>query len=254
MRRWPRWVVECAAVAGVAGVVGVAAAQTVVRDEARGWSVALPAGWRDAAPELLERVNASWRVRNPAGTLVFTRALVPEGSDGSVPPYVLVQFLPLKTRSLTHEQIATTMGMEVKGEHEAGGFEDVIASRRVDGAAYDAKRSAYAMTSTLTVPGVEVVVRNLAAGFLTTEGVVQFNCYASDGAFEGRLGEFRSMIDTVKVDESKRFRAKGEPVELKGDGSSMRIVIGLTVAAVGFGIAKSAARKRRRQQVTLGRE
>lgn len=251
MRRWPRWVVESAVIAAAAGW---SAAQTVVRDETRGWSITLPAGWSDAPPELLERVNASWKARNPGGTLVFTRAFVPEGSDGSAPPYVLVQFLPLKTRALTHEQIASTLGMQLKGAAEPGGFDDVIVSRRVDGAAYDATKSAYVMASTLALPGVEGSVRNLAAGFLTSEGAVQFNCYAPDATFEGRLPEFRTMIDGVQVDPSRRFRAKGEPVELKGDGSSMRIVIALTVAAVGFGIARSAARKRQRQRVTIGRE
>jgi hypothetical protein len=47
---------------------------------------------------------------------------------------VLVQFLPLTMRALTHEQIASTLGMEIKDGKEPGGFEDVIASRRVDGA------------------------------------------------------------------------------------------------------------------------
>ena len=251
MRRWPRWVVEGVM---VAAATGLSAAQVVVRDEQRGWSVELPPGWREAAPELLERVNASWRSRNPDGTLVFTRAMVPEGSDGSGPPYVLVQFLPLKTRSLTHEQIASTLGMEMKGEGEPGGFEDVIASRRVEGAAYDRTRRAYVMTSTLTLPGMEGAARNLAAGFLTSEGAVQFNCYAAEAAFESRLGEFRSMIGTVKVAGSKRFRAKGEPVELERNGSAMRIVIGITVAAIGFSIAKHAVKKRQRRQLMLRRD
>jgi hypothetical protein len=80
MRRWPRWVAEIVMVAAMAGL---AAAQVVVRDEQRGWSVEVPPGWQEATPGLLERVNASWRARNPEGTLVFTRAMVPEGSDGA---------------------------------------------------------------------------------------------------------------------------------------------------------------------------
>ena len=252
MRRWPRWAAESAMVAAMAGL---AAAQAVVRDEQRGWSVEVPPGWQEASPALLERVNASWRARNPEGTLVFTRAMVPEGSDGSEPPYVLVQFLPLTMRGLTHEQIASTLGMEIKDAKGPGGFEDVIASRRVDAAAYDRERRAYAMTSTLTLPEAQGVARNLAAGFLTSEGAVQFNCYAMEADFEGRLGAFRSMIDSVKVAGSKRFRAKGEPVELENNGSAMRIVIGITVAAVGFSIAKHAVRrKQRKQELRLSRD
>jgi hypothetical protein len=110
------------------------------------------------------------------------------------------------------------------------------------------------MTSTLTLPGVEGAARNLAAGFLTSEGAVQFNCYAAEAAFESRLGEFRSMIGTVKVAGSKRFRAKGEPVEIERNGSAMRIVIGITVAAIGFSIAKHAVKKRQRRQLMLRRD
>ena len=229
-------------------------AQTPLELKDRGVSVTIPQGWEVAPPAMLESMNRLLKERAPGVDLQFVSGLVPAGggSDGA---YVLIQFLPLKTRSMSREELAKAFSVEYLSatmKDMVAKQEDLVKDHATESSFFDATRDRYVVTANMSVPGVEGKQRNYSVGQVLSDGVLQFNCYAPLADAAKHQGAFDGLIGSIQVAEDRRYAplvAGGVPTPASSTQRSSSVVpIGLIVVV----IAIVAAKRRKAQAAKEG--
>lgn len=183
------------------------AAQTPFELKDRGVSITIPQGWEIAPPAMLESMNRLLKERAPSVDLQFVSGLVPAGGGGDG-AYVLIQFLPLKTRSMSREELAKAFSVEYLSatmKDMVAKQEDLVKDHATESSFFDATRDRYVMTANMSVPGVEGKQRNYSVGQVLSDGVLQFNCYAPLADFAKYQGAFDGLIGSIQVAEDRRY-------------------------------------------------
>ncbi|MCX5688620.1 MAG: hypothetical protein NTV94_02290 [Planctomycetota bacterium] len=233
------------------------AAQTPLELKDRGVSVTIPQGWEVAPPAMLESMNRLLKERAPGVDLQFVSGLVPSGGGGSGGDgaYVLIQFLPLKTWSMSREELAKAFSVEYLSatmKDMVAKQEDLVKDHATESSFFDATRDRYVMTANMTVPGVVGKQRNYSVGQVLSDGVLQFNCYAPLAEFAKHQGAFDWLVGSIQVAEDRRYAplvVGGVPVPASSTKRSSSVVpIGLIVVV----IAIVAAKRRKANAVKEG--
>jgi hypothetical protein len=243
-------------VAACAVMSASVSAQTPFELKDRGVRVSIPQGWEVAPPAMLESMNRLLRERAPGVDLQFVSGLVPTdgvGSGGGA--YVLIQFLPLKTRSMSREELAKAFSVEYLSatmKDMVAKQEDLVKDHATESSFFDAARDRYVMATNMTVPGVEGTQRNYSVGQVLSDGVLQINCYAPLAEFSKHQWAFDALVGSVVVAEDRRYAPIGEggmPTPASSPRRSSSVVpIGVIVVV----IAVAAAKRRKAREAKEG--
>jgi LPXTG-motif cell wall-anchored protein len=217
----------------------------------------LPAAWEEAPASMLEAANKELTSRGMAGptnTTSYVRAYVrkgPEGSDGLMSTYMLVQESRIPTSGFTLEDLERVHGDQSARENVEsmqGTAADLVASAQEVTSSFDRTRASFELTSTVTLAasGAEVpmVFRSLSAGTYYSGGVVQFNLYTPVSRFEALQPELRSIIGSLTIAPGQVFTpAAALGAATPTSATPWLPIIGLPLLVLGVAVWVVARRK-----------
>jgi hypothetical protein len=232
----PHWVREM-----IAAVSLVAAATTTfaqVQDASIGYSLNLAPGWSAISDEAFAPLKAL-----QGSGLEFIGVYSPSAAWKPGEAAMILQFQKLKTEAFTREGLAEALmgeASKVKGSTIAASFEQVLTGAGANVAYFDSTQDRYAIASTPREGS-----RVLVVGYFCSQGIVQMTFEAPAASYAALQPQIAAIAGGVKIAPEKAFKAKPSPDAAKSDNTGFRIVIAITIAAVGFGIAKSSLKKKR---------
>lgn len=214
--------ISCMAIGVVLTLGGTASAQTEMKLPDRGVTFQIPAGWKVAPDEMLASMNRHLKERAAETNLSFISGLVPESGDAEPGAYVLIQFQPLNTQALNPEDIVKLFNIEYTSatmKDVAAKLEGVATDYTAESSVFEPDKNRYIIATNMNVPGLAGKRRNFAVGYLQSDGVIQFNCYAPVDQFAQYQDLFTGLTFGVNIQPEKRYRpfvAGGLPLPTLG--------------------------------------
>lgn len=208
-------------------------APATVHDRDAGWSLRLPPGWREVAPEVLEQVNRLAESLAPGSSLRYTHAFTTDEDGSLVSPYVLVQVVEAPLRSATFEDVEfmlrsgaiqtgvdQAMSQSVGTGHSAsaGG---VVLDRQRGFATFD--------LDVEQAPGARTRARIWM--FLAADRIIQLNGYDHAESFDRSVEEMERLAGAFRFDPGRGFRPAEAPQA--GSGALWAIVFAVGLGVIG---------------------
>ena len=219
--------ISCTSIGAVLALGASTSAQTQINLPDRGVTFQIPAGWKVAPDEMLASMNRHLKERAAETNVVFISGLVPESADAEPGAYVLIQFQPLKTQALNPEDIAKLFNIEYTSatmKDVADKLEGVATDYTAESSVFEPAHDRYVIATNMNVPGLAGKRRNFAVGYLQSDGVLQFNCYAPVDQFAKYQEVFTGLTYGVSIQPEKRYR----PVVVGGLPAPSPLRTGLT--------------------------
>ena len=200
-------VICLAAAIGFAALPLRARGDIVVQRPKYGYTVTLPPGWvRIPADVLDEHLKALGAVAKGKLDQKFTDGFQPAGTPWFQYPYIMVQVVesgPIPARELEGMK-SFRSGVQEGLDEAKKKLPTMISDLSLGETAYDASNQCIWIRVSMQAAGVGEV-KGVTRGFLTSYGMVTFNCYAQAQDFDQRLPVFNSLLANVKISDDMRY-------------------------------------------------
>jgi hypothetical protein len=176
------------------------------RDEARHFTLTLPADWVVMSADRVEKINEFTQQRMPNAQLHYDTGFQPRGKSAGSFPYILVQSLRQRMSGATYEDVEKALAKDFKSEVKKvkDAFADLMADAAVGQLTLERSGNRFLMPLEINATGIGKV-RGLSAGMIGSEGIVMLHGYVPDAEYQQYLPAFRALIDSFHYDEGYTF-------------------------------------------------